>query len=185
MDEDLMLVTDWLLGASSQVPPDYFQLPVAGQEALEYRERVYCYELYHRWRCHWPEGYPYSLAGEIDKNGHPIIRGAAKPDFLVHIPRHMNNLLIVEVKPVGSALTDMADDLRKLTYYRRNLVPPGLPGNYHAAYFWLYGLAAGDWPAFRTQLLKEVEGDARFDRALVSCFLHEHPHKQAARVAWE
>ena len=51
----------------------------------EYRERVYCYEHYNRWRCHWPDGYPYSLAGEIDKHGHPIIRGAAKPDFRMRL----------------------------------------------------------------------------------------------------
>lgn len=185
MDRDLQLVTDWLLCASSQVPPDYFQLAVAGQEDSEYRERVYCYELYHRWRCHWPDGYPYSLAGEIDKSGHPIIRNAAKPDFLVHIPGHMNNLLIVEVKPVQSTWSLMADDLRKLTYYRRNLVPAGHPGNYNAAYFWLYGLRTVEWPAFRKQLLKQLGGDEHFDKTLVSCFLHESPGKQAVRVAWD
>lgn len=44
MDRDLEIVTEWLLCASSQVGKDYFQLPVAGKEEPEYRERVYCYQ---------------------------------------------------------------------------------------------------------------------------------------------
>jgi hypothetical protein len=78
MVEALELVTEWLLCASSQLGRHYFQLPVAGSDAeeAEYRERVYCYELYHRWRCHWAEGFPYSLCGEVDKQGHPLIEVA-------------------------------------------------------------------------------------------------------------
>lgn len=89
MDDELAQVTEWLLSASSQIGREYFQLPVAGAEEPEYRERVYCYELYHRWRCHWFDSFPFSLSGEVDKTGHPLIRGAPKPDFLVHIPGQM------------------------------------------------------------------------------------------------
>ena len=99
MEEPLRLVTEWLLCASSLVDEDYIQLPVADSEDLEYRERVYCYELYHQWRMHWPKNFPFSLSGELDKSGHPLIRDKSKPDFLVHIPGQMTNLLIVEVKP--------------------------------------------------------------------------------------
>ena len=140
MDEALARVTDWLLCASSQVGLEYMQLPVAGAEEQEYRERVYCYELYHRWRCHWPEDFPFSLSGEVDKARHPLIRKSLKPDFLVHIPGEMTNLLIVEVKPQNADETNMADDLVKLTRFRR------APANYHAAYFWVYGLPTGRVP---------------------------------------
>lgn len=181
----LTLVTGWLLCASSQVGSDYFQMPVAGQTDAEYRERVYCYELYHRWRSHWVEGFPYSLSGEIDKHGHPIIRGDPKPDFLVHVPGRMANLLIVEVKPVTAPWDRMADDLRRLTKFRRDLVPRGEPGNYDAAYFWVYGMPLGDWPAFRKRLLEEVAGDTRLDPSLVCCVVHERAGARAVMVPWQ
>jgi hypothetical protein len=85
MERELDIVTEGLLCASSQVGDEYFQLPVAGKEEPEYRERVYCYELYHLWRCHWPKGFRFSLCGEVDKKGHPLVRGEPKPDYLVHI----------------------------------------------------------------------------------------------------
>jgi hypothetical protein len=71
------------------------QLSVAGAEARVYRERVYCYELYHQWRCQWANDSRFELSGEADKIGDPIIRRNAKPDFLVHVPGEMQNLLVL------------------------------------------------------------------------------------------
>lgn len=186
MKEELQVVTEWLLHASTQLAPEYFQLPVAGAEEPEYRERVYCYELYHRWRCHWAEGFPFALSGEVDKQGHPLIRGDSKPDFLVHIPGRMSNLLVMEVKPANSELARMSDDLKKLTRFRRDLRDQdGSPANYCAAYFWLYGLALRDWSGLCRRLLEAVAGSEHFDRALVSCIVHERPGVRAVAVAWE
>jgi hypothetical protein len=74
--------------ATSLIGTDYFQLPVADADAV-YRERVYCYELYHQLRCLWGD-FPFSLGGEIDKQGNPHFHGgpyaAAVPDLLVHNP---------------------------------------------------------------------------------------------------
>lgn len=186
MQRELNMVRKWLLCASSEVGTEYFQLPVAGQEEPEYRERVYCYELYHRWRCHWPEGFLFSLSGEVDKQGHPLIRGGEKPDFLVHVPGQMSNLLVVEVKPKSAEPTRMADDLKKLTKFRRDLSLPenGSTGNYYAAYFWLYGLSAREWEAVRGQVLR-VSARNEFDPTLVSCFVHERAGRSAVPVAWE
>ena len=39
-----------LIEATARVPLHYFQLPVAEREDPIYRERVYCYELYHQLR---------------------------------------------------------------------------------------------------------------------------------------
>lgn len=79
--------------ATSKIGYNYFQLPIDGQEDPIYRERVYCYELYHQLRSIWPKDCEYELSGEVDKSGHPLIRGnnldRIKPDFLVHVPGDM------------------------------------------------------------------------------------------------
>lgn len=151
---ELELVTEWLVCASAELPPEYFHRPVAGAEETAFRERVYCYELYHRWRCHWQEGFRFSLNGEVDKQKHPLIPGAWKPDFLVHVPGEMANLLVVEVKPSTADLKKMAEDLQKLTSFRRDLRDEsGRPASYHAAYLLVYGVdlddgalsASGSW----------------------------------------
>lgn len=107
--------------ATRRVEAHYFQLPVAGAEAPIYRERVYCYELYHRLRQVMPNEWPYVLGGEVDKGGHPIIRegvGEAKPDFIVHVPGSMDrNLAVVEVKPVTSGQGAIVKDVRTLTRF--------------------------------------------------------------------
>ena len=181
-DEALNVVTDWLLSASSQVGSEYIQLPVAGQEEPEYRERVYCYELYHWWRYHWPASYEFSLSGEVDKSGHRLIRGSPKPDFLVHVPGQMRNLLVLEVKSKNADVAKMADDLIKLTRFRREL---GQQANYHAAYFWIYGASEMDWHLLRAQILNNKVANTRdIDLSLISCFVHERAGIPAVRVDW-
>jgi hypothetical protein len=185
MDHLLAEVTKWLLEASSQIPDQYFQLPVAGMEEPEYRERVYCYELYHRWRCSWPKDFPFSLSGEIDKTGHPLIRNGPKPDFLVHVLGEMTNLLIVEVKAANVPVRRICDDLQKLTHFRRDLVVPGQHGNYQAAYLWLYGLSIDLWPDFRETLLLEAgRRDPYIDCGLINCFVHPQPNVAAVSLEW-
>jgi hypothetical protein len=182
MDSPIALVTEWLLSASSQVGSEYIQLPVAGREDCEYRERVYCYELYHHWRNHWPNGFRFSLSGEVDKAGHPLIRNRPKPDFLVHVPGRMDNLLIVEVKPVTANISEMANDLAKLTWFRRGL---RVSENYRAAYFWVYGSTVEGWPKIRERLHQELnDGDYKVDLALISCFVHDHAGIGAEKVEW-
>jgi hypothetical protein len=112
----------------------------------------------------------------VDKSRHPIIRGNAKPDFLVHVPGRMDNLLIVEVKPGNSAIARMTDDLMKLLAFRRK------PASYVAAYFLIYGASIAHWPALRKQLL-DVAG-ANFDPSLVTCVIHERPGTRAKAVPW-
>lgn len=188
MTRGLVRVTEWLLLASAEVPPEYFHLPVAGAEEPAFRERVYCYELYHRWRCHWLEELPFSLNGEVDKQGHPLIPGAWKPDFIVHVPGKMtkSNLLVVEVKPANGNVRKMAQDLEKLTSFRRDLRDgQGRPTGYHAAYFLVYGLRLDDSPTLRSSLLEEVVDSAQFDRSLIECLVHARAGIRAVRAAWE
>ena len=76
--------------STAAIEAGYFQLRVAGGDAPIYRERVYCYELYHQMRLCWPkEGCPFVLNGEVDKGGHPILGPMGLggiPDFLVTDP---------------------------------------------------------------------------------------------------
>lgn len=86
-----------------------------------YRERVYCYELYHQLRAQWGD-FHYSLAGEIDKSGQPIFQegpyAQSKPDLVVHEFGNMDrNLAIVEVKVATADLTKLTADIDKLAWY--------------------------------------------------------------------
>jgi hypothetical protein len=104
--------------AGEKIEPHYFQIPTAGSGGLKYRERVYCYELYHQLRIALGDDFPYKLAGEMDKAGHPLIRptlGPKKPDFIVHIPGRMNkNLVIIQVKPITVEHRDLGEDIKIL-----------------------------------------------------------------------
>ena len=115
---DFDIFLDVLQRATALIEPDYFQLPVAELEDPVYRERVYCYELYHRLRQVLPNDYGYRLDGELDKSGHPVIHheiGPVKPDFLVHRRGEMNNnLVVVEVKPVTVQKDGLEKDFRTL-----------------------------------------------------------------------
>ncbi len=89
MDELSKILTE----ATRSIEPGYFRLNIEGGDPV-YRERVYCYELYHQMRLKWPEGCAFYLNGEIDKAAHPILSklgaGYAKPDLLVHRPGYMS-----------------------------------------------------------------------------------------------
>lgn len=118
-----------LIKAATRIDSHYFQLPVAGAEKPMFRERVYCYELYHQLRSALGKDFPYKLDGELDKAGHPMIRpalGAKKPDLVVHVPRQMgHNLVVIEVKPINAKRNDIKGDIEvlkkfldKAEYYR-------------------------------------------------------------------
>ena len=111
--------------ATKHIEKNYFQLPIDGREDPIYRERVYCYELYHQLRLCWPTDTEYELSGELDKSGHPLIRGngldRVKPDLLVHVPGDMGgNYTVIEVKPISANSNGIAKDLSTLTAFRRH-----------------------------------------------------------------
>lgn len=111
----------------------YFQLPISGQDNPVFRERVYCYELYHQMRTHLGNDFQYKLDGEVDKNGHPAIPKEIKPDFIVHVPGNMEqNLVVMEVKPVTADKDEFEHDLKKLEWILAN-------AKYYKAIMLLYG----------------------------------------------
>jgi hypothetical protein len=116
---------DWLdriiVKATKAIPESYFHLKVHDSSPV-WRERVYCYELYHQMRLCWPDNCQYVLTGELDKNGHPFFKeqGASPiiPDFLVHIPGKMANLAAIEVKSKQARLTGVDKDVTNLRFLR-------------------------------------------------------------------
>lgn len=111
-----------LAAATRGIGDRYFWLPIDGGDPI-YRERVYCYELYHQMRIRWPPDSPFTLNGEVDKRAHPILRrlDAANtiPDFLVHVPGNMEgNHAIIEVKSNGPSLPAIRSDIQKLNRFQ-------------------------------------------------------------------
>jgi 3-methyladenine DNA glycosylase AlkD len=113
------------------------------------------------------------------------------PDFLVHIPGYMTNLLVMEVKAPprqghrNDDLLKMAKDLRKLTAYRRDLVDEDeKPANYYAAYFWVYGIDPRTWPELCREMLEKVDDWDEVDLSLIRCYIHEAARTRAVRVRW-
>ena len=179
--EYLSLVTDALIEATQYVEDIYFQLPVAGREEPQFRERVYCYELYHQMRRCWPN-VPHRITGEIDKNGHLwIYHGPlnnSKPDFTIHIPGRMaDNLLVVEVKAFAPNDGQIVTDLRKLTGYCRT-------ADYFAAYYLIYGFNAVGATVFSSRCKQLAARDAEIDLSRIVLFNHSAPLKPASHVAW-
>lgn len=158
MDVDTLIAQ-----ATAAISKSYFQLPVAGAEDPIYRERVYCYELYHQLRTVWPKDTDYVLGGEVDKAGHLLVRGndldRVKPDFLIHVPGNMGgNHAVIEVKPVVCSKDGVAKDLLTLTAFRRH-------AEYERAIFLIYG--DGDVPKL-VEWAEEIEFNDRGNRVALS-----------------
>ncbi len=115
----------------------YFKIKFAGSEELKFRERVYCYELYHHLRNALGDEFEYKLDGEVDKIGHLFYQetGPKKPDLIVHVPGDMDrNLVVIEVKPVTvvTRITKLEEDIKTLKGFLKE-------GNYYRAIMLIYG----------------------------------------------
>jgi len=121
MENDFEYFMEQLKKAIYMIDEKYISISMYQLPDKRYRERVYCYELYHQLRKLLGDNYEYMLDGELDKKTHPIIMkyiGAKIPDFVVHYRSYMeHNLAIIEVKPIKSvnnSLSKLKDDLDKI-----------------------------------------------------------------------
>lgn len=126
--------------ATAAIEHGYYSLEIDGGDAV-YRERVYCYELYHQMRLRWPGNCQYCLNGEVDKAAHPILSrlgvGCAKPDLLVHHPGDMTrNYAIIEVKTATTSIRGIKKDLETMSLFVRRVL-------YRRAIYLIYGAAVG------------------------------------------
>jgi hypothetical protein len=164
-------LTELLLGATARIEPQYFQVMIDGGSPI-YRERVYCYELYHQLRCVWPIGSEYCLNGELDKAAHPILRqvGAAyaKPDLLVHQPGCMaGNNTIIEVKSSRAQSAGIEKDLKTLALFRTEV-------GYQRAIYLLFGSNVEEAAERVTQTAEKISG-----LPAIELWLHPAPMQAA------
>jgi hypothetical protein len=162
-----------LFEATRAIDAMYFRLQIDGGDPV-YRERVYCYELYHQMRLRWPRGCPFYLNGEIDKAAHPILvdlgAGQTKPDLLVHRPGYMtDNYAIIEVKNTRTRLSGLRKDLNTLTVFLTRI-------GYRRGIYLLYG----DEP----ELVKRIAvlGKGMGGLPPIEIWMHEEPGCGATHV---
>ena len=168
--------------ATVALSPEYFQLLVAGSDLPVYRERLYCYELYHQLRSLWPEGFPWSLGGEIDKSGHPIFRGSRldhlKPDFLVHRPGNMDsNLIVIEVKPIVARVPDVIEALGSLNAFRD-------VAGYSLPILLVFGGDLPDLIALKDRTMAALHDKPEVEPGRIELWWHAHPAEPASRIPW-
>jgi hypothetical protein len=126
--------------ATSFIDKGYFQSQVIGKNSrikMVYRERVYCYELYHQMRNIWVQDGGAILHAEYDKIGSQFLANknvkGVKPDFLIHTPGEIDkNFIAMEVKVVTARSDEIKCDLEKLSNLRYD-------ANYRVTIFLIFG----------------------------------------------
>ncbi len=169
-------LTEILKEATSKIQEGYFILNIDGGDPV-YRERVYCYELYHQLRTIWPAETEFYLNGEVDKAAHPILKelGAdkVKPDFLVHKPGYMSgNYAVIEVKRKGVGRAGIKKDLLTLELFLKRV-------RYKRAIYLIYGHSVDE-----KALLKTISGiHAKLGLAgVIEVWLHKRPGDPAEHL---
>jgi len=90
-------IINLVIEAIKNVELKYYEI-ITPEKKIQYRERVFCYELYHQMRIILTNNCSdLTLNGELDKNGR-LNYDNEKPDFLFHIPETKINEAIIEVK---------------------------------------------------------------------------------------
>ena len=158
-EQDFQQFLKFLMKAMQNIDSHYFQLRFADNDKLKlkYRERVYCYELYHQLRLLLGDDFPYKLDGELDKKSHRIILGEEKPDFVIHVPGEMEqNMVVIEVKTLVAVKGDMnklRNDFGKLKRFISE------EAKYYRAIMLIYGSVDGDLPQDIKQEIEKVHDE--------------------------
>ena len=172
--------SELIQAATANVDSGYFDVPVADYKDSIYRERVYCYELYHQLRCLW-DNFEFRLNGELDKTMAPAFRNGpyprTKPDLLVHIPGHHKcNLAVVEIK---AAPGRFEKDLEKLTWFCTNF-----QYSYYRGIFLVFGQIKGGKEAVREKIRRAVKNGKKGENlAKVDVLYHCRVKNRAQIVA--
>ena len=185
LTQDIERFQECLIVATAHIADEYILMPIHGAPLPIYRERVYCYELYHQLRVHMGDNFGYSLGGEVDKRAHPTVRGRdmtnAKPDLLLHRPGDRGgNLAVIEVKPVNAIRRDIQKDLRTLTAFRQ-------PGRYHHAIYLIYGPDENRFQMIKTTALElqQQDTEGRINLDVITLFWHPAAGMPAIKMEWE
>ena len=149
--------------------PEYFLLERVGNPR-HYRERVYCYELYHQMRKEFDAlGFMLRLNGEVDKGNHSeeCVKNK-KPDFIVHQPgSNEKNYAVIEVKSLKGLRKDsLKKDLETIKCFMASL-------NYKRGIFLVYG------ENFQRQFLKYEDLFECEEYGGIEVWSHLSPQKEA------
>lgn len=159
--------------ATRNIDGKYFYVDIADGSS-RYRERVYCYELYHQMRKLWPADCVYTLNGEVDKRGHGLFKNTevrdSIPDFLVHKPGFMDNHAIIEVKRQNTNDCNMKKDIKKLEFYRKEM-------GYKRGIYIIFGHEAGN----SSKGIKEIIEEMRIE-TLFELWIHEESGQPAEKI---
>lgn len=176
---------DCLESATAAITEDYFLPPRDGGDSV-YRERTYCYELYHQMKAHWPESLrraQFELGGEVDKTGHPRFAGnprlrGKKPDLVVHDPGNMDaNLVVIEVKPSSVRGKGIQKDLQTLAAFLEDA------GYRHGLYL-IYGYDEA-WMGRMQRVLAKLRGvGTAAPTGDVDLYWHAGEGVRARRLPW-
>lgn len=163
--------------AAANVGEMYFHLHIDGGDAPIFRERVYCYELYHQMRLLWPKMTEYFLNGEVDKAAHPILRQLdadnAKPDFLVHTPGFMaGNYAIIEVKHICATKQGIIKDLKTLTKFINRV-------SYQRGIYLIYGGRPGSEVASK---VSKAAMEADIELTKIELWQHKEVGERAVKI---
>jgi len=168
-NQDFQQFLKCLMKAIQNIDTHHFQMHFTGSVELKYRERVYCYELYHQLRLLLGDNFSYKLDGELDKQGHAIISGKKKPDFVIYIAGKMEqNLVVIEVKPVTvkDHIKELKKDFDKLKMFITSEI------SYYRAIMLIYGSVNGDLPPNIRQEIEKVHDEK------IIIFWHDSPNKK-------
>lgn len=102
-EDDVVLLLEIIENAINLVEESYYNLKTTYEPDGIVRERVFCYELYHRMRQILEESgeIKLTLNGEIDKRSNIEFakEDRKNPDFVFHIPGDMEgNTIVIEIK---------------------------------------------------------------------------------------
>jgi hypothetical protein len=165
---------DIIKSALEEVPQEYYKLRTTYSSDGIVRERVFCYELYHRMRCLQERQGKNLLRihGEIDKRGHELFEllDRRNPDFVFHVPGSMKeNTVIIEVKgniDSGDYLRKVKEDLETLLLFTRIY-------NYKAGVFIIYNYSQMEFKnkAHKSDQIKaiQVEPQTAKQRVVILC----------------
>lgn len=152
-----------------KVEEKYFNFAIVGKDkdvSTIYRERVYCYEIYHQVRI--LQDNEYSLIKESvdincepDKRGNTWFKEPVNPDMIFHKAGNIDeNYLVLEVKNNLNGEINDSDD-KPIGVYKDiiNLYRFIKDSNYEMACFYLYGQEADKIKEVIPKVLKVIQTD--------------------------
>ncbi len=155
--------------ATKGIAAEWFSI-TNSDERNKFKERVYCYELYHQlrlldcgnellWQC------------EVDKSRRPEFK-REKPDFILHVPNSEVNHLVMEVKTSESDSRGWKKDVETLIRFLDD-------HRYKKAYFLIFG---GRNPSLRLQNLGSVNSSRQTSVSKIEVWWHKNSEEEATKL---